>query len=193
MKAAFAHNQLKAALLFAAKNDVRYYLNGVLFRGETGELVATDGHRCIVIETGWRAEGDVIIPRELIEKVLKVTKAEDTAIEMSLDESSRKMALGGIVDFKIDGKYPDYSAIFVQEDGCVPSPAILNTSYIVDAAKARALIAGLSSFKNTGLAFCAKAPNEAGIGYLETVAILRNHTAFYFGNGLKIAIQPLRV
>lgn len=44
-------NQLKAALLFAASKDVRYYLNGVCFESASDGsvlLVATDGHQMLV-------------------------------------------------------------------------------------------------------------------------------------------------
>lgn len=47
--------QLRAALIFAADKDIRYYLNAVLLEvGECGDcrLVAADGHRIAVLSAG---------------------------------------------------------------------------------------------------------------------------------------------
>ena len=66
--------QVKALLVIAPKSDVRYYLNGALLevRDDRAWLVATDGHRMLVIRptariegNEWR-EGQWIIPRDLL-------------------------------------------------------------------------------------------------------------------------------
>ena len=67
---------LRAAMLFAAKNDVRYYLNGlhIVLKGDgTGEIQATDGHRAIVVrlKDAPAVAMSAIIPSALVETLLK--------------------------------------------------------------------------------------------------------------------------
>lgn len=42
---------LKVADMIAAKNDIRYYLNGLRLNEEKGRIEATDGHRALIIQT----------------------------------------------------------------------------------------------------------------------------------------------
>ena len=66
--------QVKALLVIAPKSDDRYYLNGALLevRDDRAWLVATDGHRMLVIRPTARIEGNDcregqwIIPRDLL-------------------------------------------------------------------------------------------------------------------------------
>jgi len=87
--------QLVAFLSIAPKDDVRYYLNGVLLEvrhNEVGRLVSTDGFRVVVAQltqseslTGVNAPADdfdVIIPRTLIE-TLKKSKCKTVKLQFS--------------------------------------------------------------------------------------------------------------
>lgn len=47
MKLKISKLLLEGALMFQAKNDVRYYLNGICFMPD-GRVAATDGHRLFV-------------------------------------------------------------------------------------------------------------------------------------------------
>lgn len=58
---------LESALIFQAKKDVRYYLNGICFKAD-GRVCSTDGHRAFV---GGKHEGE--IGEDVI---LSVTKAQ---------------------------------------------------------------------------------------------------------------------
>lgn len=102
---------LKAALLFAAKKGVRYYLNGVLFESLNGQarLVATDGKMLGVFRLGECSLPDmqIIIPREKIETIklkdgevtLRPGDGKTCALVYSGDEHTFTA---------IDAKFPPY-------------------------------------------------------------------------------------
>jgi len=119
--------QLVAFLSIAPKDDVRYYLNGVLLEvrhNEVGRLVSTDGFRVVVAQltqseslTGVNAPADdfdVIIPRTLIE-TLKKSKCKTVKLQFSapLKEGELVRNITAITEFtqtmpSIDGVFPDY-------------------------------------------------------------------------------------
>ena len=80
-------NELKAVLQFAAKGDIRYYLNGVYL--ETGplgaRLVATDGHIMGVLKIeGEFEESSIIIPRQALD-LIKAQARGDSGITFEYD------------------------------------------------------------------------------------------------------------
>lgn len=92
-------NSLRAAMLFAAKNDVRYYLNGlhIVLKGDgTGEIQATDGHRAIVVRLHDvpAVSLSVIIPGDSIETLLKA-KGVKKATYVFLDIPANERDNGG--------------------------------------------------------------------------------------------------
>jgi predicted RNA-binding protein with TRAM domain len=64
-------NALRAARTHAAKNDVRYYLNGVCFNFRNGHILATDGHRLFIGNSVKADHDEIIVPNDLIDNVLK--------------------------------------------------------------------------------------------------------------------------
>lgn len=124
---------LRASLLFAAKQDVRYHLIGVnlvSFGDGTGQLQATDGHRAIVMRiTGLPAgyKFSAILPRESVETLLKakgVRKAASVSVQIAEDTTDYKgvaftlrepmsgVTVGGKT---IDGIFPDISRVVPKE------------------------------------------------------------------------------
>lgn len=67
---------IKAALLFAAKNDIRYYLNGVhLVSCDGGFYIeSTDGHKAmrVKVDRELPREVDVILPLDLCVAITKI-------------------------------------------------------------------------------------------------------------------------
>ncbi len=92
MKLTIEHNILKALLLVAPKNDIRYYLKGVLVdvRAQDVALVATNGHVLLSVPyvddniEGDRAVGQWIIPREALEAV-KPGKVGRTTLPITVE------------------------------------------------------------------------------------------------------------
>lgn len=102
------HATLKAALAFAAKKDVRYYLEGVHIWRDSPELVieGSDGYRAIIIRCNDRdiyskfpEDLDVIISRDSLTKALKLGPAE-------LEFNEGVLTYGGFPLELVDGRYP---------------------------------------------------------------------------------------
>jgi len=117
--------QVKALLVIAPKTELRYYMCGVLVecRDDRATLVATDGHRIVMIRPDARWEGDDvrdgrwIIPRDLLASV-KVKKGG--ALFLSLDQFSgdnnaraRLVTLNGpnLAAPTIDASFPDWRRV----------------------------------------------------------------------------------
>jgi DNA polymerase-3 subunit beta len=76
-----------------ANQDVRYYLNGLLFEVDNGTLrtVATDGHRLALssMELGVTAgqQKQVIIPRKGVLELMRLLAADDQLIRLSIGQN----------------------------------------------------------------------------------------------------------
>jgi DNA polymerase-3 subunit beta len=102
-----------------ALNDVRYYLNGVLFVIKDGlfSLVATDGHRLAYceqeLETKNLLEECFIVPRKTIIELQKLLDEKDDFVEIVFSKNQSKFILKNteIITKLIDGKFPDYKRV----------------------------------------------------------------------------------
>lgn len=142
---------LKFASHAMATNDVRYYLNGVLFRfiGDTLLLTGSDGHRIAKVRLnlkGCQLSGDYIVKCESVKDVLQTVKTKQTdtsptRIEPADDKSGRLLLFardgGYMLALEVqDGRYPDFERAIPHGDpkGC---PTIgINADYLGDAARA---------------------------------------------------------
>jgi DNA polymerase-3 subunit beta len=142
---------VKALLLIAGKQDVRYYLNGVCVDFRTPgrvHLVATDGHRLMIADVTGSADGGLpervthaIIPRDMLESV-KTLKGADLNITLIADEiGAVDVAVQGITTAtgkEIDGKYPDWKRLIPRTSS--GAPAQFNAAYIGDWGKVAKLL-----------------------------------------------------
>ena len=112
-------NTLRAALTHVAKNDVRYYLNGICMDLDAGRIVATDGHRMFVAfgpkDPG---KGRVILPRDLVANVCKVAGKRGQQVTVTLagsgDTATATLSLPTGAQFGetlIDGRFPDWPRV----------------------------------------------------------------------------------
>ena len=163
-------NELKALLLCAAKNDVRYYLNGVHFESTPHGIIAasTDGHRLLCINLpNEQAEGvKALIPRALIEAAVK-TKAQ--VIDISIDGANVTLSsMGQNVSGSItDGVFPDFRRVIPEKVSGIQGNEF-NNEYLVDFDKIGKLINGgkASVLQNSGSAALVKFDNDAVIGVI---------------------------
>ena len=102
-----------------AQQDVRYYLNGLMFEisPECLNGVATDGHRLAMCQTDTRLDIDdtrqVIVPRKGIQELARLLEDADTEVRIQLGENHMRLDLPDI-SFStklIDGKFPDYQQV----------------------------------------------------------------------------------
>jgi len=99
-----------------AQQDVRYYLNGMLFEITSGKLtlVATDGHRLAVCETSEPVKYDgnqqVIIPRKGVMELMKLMTDDDQSIEVAVGTNFVRFSTTTttFISKLIDGRFPDY-------------------------------------------------------------------------------------
>lgn len=142
---------LKFASHAMATNDVRDYLNGVLFRfvGDTLLLTGSDGHRIAKVRLnlkGCPLSGDYIVRCDSIKEVLQTVKTKqtdksETRIEPAQGNRDRLLlfARGGGYVLCLetrDGRYPDFERAIPNRDpeGCATIG--INAPYLEAAAKA---------------------------------------------------------
>ncbi len=101
-----------------AQQDIRYYLNGVLFVLEGDKLiaVATDGHRMsyahVAIE-GQFSKQEVIVPRKTIIELSKLLQENEELVSVEILGNQVRFTFANIelVSKVIDGKFPDYQRV----------------------------------------------------------------------------------
>ena len=114
-----ALKKLLESVQFAmALQDVRYYLNGVLFVIENNKLsaVATDGHRLAynaITFDGNLERTEVIVPRKAIIELSKLLGDGDEEIEIELSTLQLRASFSDIEIYTklIEGKFPDYQRV----------------------------------------------------------------------------------
>ncbi len=111
--------ELLAQVSFAmAVQDIRYYLNGILFvaEGKTLSLVATDGHRLAFTAADLEVEvpkQEVILPRKTVLELQRLLSDADGAIQMQFAGNQARFTFGGMefVTKLVEGKFPDYNRV----------------------------------------------------------------------------------
>jgi len=115
-------NELKSLLkqvdFSMAQQDIRYYLNGLLFGvdGEKLNIVATDGHRLSFTSTNLKESQEktqIIIPRKTIIELTKLMGDDDQPVTISVTKNQVTFKFNDIdlITKVIDGKFPDYNRV----------------------------------------------------------------------------------
>ena len=103
-----------------AQQDVRYYLNGMLFEIDGNKLltVATDGHRLALskLYLDESATDDLvqaIVPRKGVMEAAKLLSSSDNTCKVELNSNHIRISLGGYVFTSklVDGRFPDYDKV----------------------------------------------------------------------------------
>ncbi len=114
-----AFRQLLAGVHFAmAQQDIRYYLNGMLFVVEGDKLmaVATDGHRLAFSSTqieGNFPKQDVIVPRKTVLELQRLLDDIDDPLTIDIAASQIKFTFGSVelISKLVEGKFPDFQRV----------------------------------------------------------------------------------
>lgn len=110
MKILLPRAQLAAALLFAANQDIRYYLNGVRVEATPKEtrLIVTDGAMLAVFRSDPSVTDAIAftIPRFTIESALK-QKADFHVVDIE----TGRYCLDNLDFVPVDGKFPEYRRV----------------------------------------------------------------------------------
>lgn len=137
MKITIDHSIIKALLVFAAKNDLRYYLNSIAIDATRDRvaLVATDGHMLMSIavpasDVDNKLTGEYIISRADLEAV-KPMKAGKHALPITIEITEpaptpdpdragvmikhnttyKITGLTSVTNTLVDGKFPDWRRV----------------------------------------------------------------------------------
>jgi DNA polymerase III subunit beta len=102
-----------------AHQDVRYYLNGMLWdlREKALRCVATDGHRLALAETAVDASvttrRQIIIPRKGVVELQGLFETGDGIVDLEFGRSHLRVKRGDVqfTSKLIDGRFPDYEAV----------------------------------------------------------------------------------
>jgi len=136
-----------------AQQDVRYYLNGMLFEvdAQCVRTVATDGHRLALceIEPGGKASAQqVIVPRKGVLELQRLLHGEGE-VEIAIGTNHIRARIDDIrfTSKLIDGRFPDYGRVIPKE----PPKLVRADRETLRAALQRAAI--LSNEKYRGIRF----------------------------------------
>lgn len=101
-----------------ANQDVRYYLNGMLFELDDTMLrsVATDGHRMAVAQTSLSAafaQKQIIVPRKGVMELVKLLDAPEQPVELQIGSSNVRAEVNNFIFTSklVDGRFPDYRRV----------------------------------------------------------------------------------
>ncbi len=105
-----------------AQQDVRYYLNGLLFEFSDNliRVVATDGHRLALCDqetaTGVPELQQVIIPRKAVMELSRLLENSDETVKIELGSNHIRLSTGQLsfITKLIDGRFPDYQRVVPQ-------------------------------------------------------------------------------
>ena len=105
-----------------AQQDVRYYLNGLLFEFSENQIrvVATDGHRLALsdaeLETGVTELQQVIVPRKAVMELARLLENSEEAVKIQLGSNHIRLITGDLsfITKLIDGRFPDYQRVVPQ-------------------------------------------------------------------------------
>ena len=116
-----------------ASQDVRHYLNGLLFELTSSEIrtVATDGHRLAVMEKEKRGNVDslnqAIIPRKGVLEISRLlssrSRDEEVVVEFGTNHMRLRVSDVCLTTKLLEGTFPDYSKV-IPEEG--ESPVMVN-------------------------------------------------------------------
>lgn len=109
---------LKQVEFAMAQQDIRYYLNGLLFEIAANKLniVGTDGHRLSFTSTELKQnyeKQDVILPRKTVVELIKLLDDSDDEVQIELASNQVNFSFANLklISKVIDGKFPDYNRV----------------------------------------------------------------------------------
>lgn len=111
-------NLFKKVEFAMAQQDIRYYLNGLLFEINENKLnlIGTDGHRLSFISTELNnsyEKQELILPRKTVVELCKLLDDNESEVIIEIRSGQIKFNFGQIqlISKIIDGKFPDYTRV----------------------------------------------------------------------------------
>ena len=124
---------LKAVMFSAAKNDVRYYLNGVMVRN--GEMAATNGHVLLFIKSEKiKSDGEYIIDNDTLKMIVTSHKGIKGDNRIEVIDGVVTTGKSKVHITPVDGHFPDVNRVIPQETS--GEIAHFNAEYLLACQKA---------------------------------------------------------
>lgn len=182
--------------LFAAKKDIRYYLNGVYFDAKAKVLVATNGHALarVKVECDKDDKTSGIIPLEAIKRIRELTKAKvKDADIVRLTPKAGGTEYQGIITLKdgstfvlIDGSFPDFTRV-IPKAADRPLKIGVNAEYLEQARKFLAF----TGFQQGGIMIHATKLKD-GVA-TDTSLVAGAHDSYPDENDPIVVVMPMRL
>ena len=145
---------IEATQFSMAHQDVRYYLNGMLFETEGEELrtVATDGHRLAVcsMPVGQSLPThSVIVPRKGVMELVRMLDGGETPLILQIGSNNIRASVGDYIFTSklVDGRFPDYRRVLPKN----PDKTLEAGCDVLKQAFARAAILSNEKFRGVRL------------------------------------------
>ena len=114
---------IEATQFSMAIQDVRYYLNGMLFEtdGQWLRTVATDGHRLATCQrqllTDPLPAHQVIVPRKGVLELVKLLEHDEQEVRLQIGKNNIRAVTSGFIFTSklVDGRFPDYRRVLPKE------------------------------------------------------------------------------
>lgn len=141
-----------------AQQDVRYYLNGILFHvnSEVLEMVATDGHRlakCTQAGSTISVEKDiqVIVPRKGIMELMRLLSHTEGDVTVHIGEHNIRVVSDAFTFTSklIEGRFPDYQRVIPRK----PAHSVLVDRQTLKQALTRVAILSHDKYRGVRLVF----------------------------------------
>jgi DNA polymerase-3 subunit beta len=102
-----------------ANQDVRYYLNGLLFdfSGDQLKAIATDGHRLAICDldssVNVSSDRQLIVPRKGVLELSRMLSGDADIVTLAIGRNHIRLVKGDttFTSKLIDGRFPDYKAV----------------------------------------------------------------------------------
>nr|WP_314266149.1 DNA polymerase III subunit beta [uncultured Moellerella sp.] len=147
---------IEATQFSMAHQDVRYYLNGMLFEteGQILRTVSTDGHRLAVcsLEIGQDLPShSVIVPRKGVIELMRLLDGGDTPLQLQIGSNNIRAHVGDFIFTSklVDGRFPDYRRVLPKN----PDKTLEASCDILKQAFSRAAILSNEKFRGVRLYF----------------------------------------
>ncbi|GBU12526.1 DNA polymerase III beta subunit DnaN [Enterobacterales bacterium] len=145
---------IEATQFSMAHQDVRYYLNGMLFETEGEELrtVATDGHRLAVcsMPIGQSLPShSVIVPRKGVMELVRLLDGGEALLQLQIGSNNIRAHVGDFIFTSklVDGRFPDYRRVLPKN----PDKTLQAGCDLLKQAFARAAILSNEKFRGVRL------------------------------------------
>lgn len=178
MKLKISKLLLEGALMFQAKQDVRYYLNGICFMPD-GRVAATDGHRAMISSKHENKLKDNVIVSVSKSPTKRYAYALlDTKTRIVTYHDEHEIMVGAGICSEIDSRFPDIDRVIPKQTAATEQ-ICFNAKYLEDVEK----LAKLFNPKYEAVLFELNGNTSAAVANINAPT----------GETAKVIVMPMRI